>query len=553
MLARQAGRVVDLVNVEPSNGSGGTGEASAGLAALTSVRFDGLDVQQILASASAAVANLASLRVEGSYLSVEGELVRQPSSDPSQPDTDDQLWVSGVDAPVAIPDERWAWAYALRHQGLVLGALIVSAAAQPETDALLLLTLLAGQTGAALGFYMLQQREAQHADELAAAVDRLQKQSTVRETVDGVMAAGSGEQGIADALHAITALPVSVEDRFGNLRSWAGPGRPLAYPMSDPPQREALLHRLATHGGAIRLRDRTAILIQPRTEVLGVLSLIGLAELVSDDQLFALRHASMVLGLELSHQHNLAEMDVNLRRELVDDLVAGTDEDGAYSRAGALGHDLHGPHYVVVVHCPGADSALAAAAGRAATALHMDYMMGRHAGLVVLITSGRPEPDALYREVSRQWGKPACAIGIGSRCESPRECPESFDTARRALHVRLHSAQPAGASAYDELGFYHLVDTADPSAVEDFIREWLGLLIDYDGSKNSDLVQTLSEYLDCGGNYDESAAALRIHRSTLRYRLSRIAELTGHDLRNVDTRFNLHAATRAWRFFRPDG
>lgn len=45
-----------------------------------------------------------------------------------------------------------------------------------------------------------------------------------------------------------------------------------------------------------------------------------------------------------------------------------------------------------------------------------------------------------------------------------------------------------------------------------------------------------------------SAAALHIHRSTLRYRLGRIADLTGSDLRDVDTRFNLHAATRVWRF-----
>ena len=85
-----------------------------------------------------------------------------------------------------------------------------------------------------------------------------------------------------------------------------------------------------------------------------------------------------------------------------------------------------------------------------------------------------------------------------------------------------------------------------------FVREWLGTLLDYDDSKNSELVMTLSDYLECGGNYDESAAALHIHRSTLRYRLARIAELTGHDLRKVDTRFNLHAATRAWRFLNPD-
>ncbi|WP_164709716.1 helix-turn-helix domain-containing protein, partial [Rhodococcus opacus] len=39
--------------------------------------------------------------------------------------------------------------------------------------------------------------------------------------------------------------------------------------------------------------------------------------------------------------------------------------------------------------------------------------------------------------------------------------------------------------------------------------------------------------------------ALRIHRSTLRYRMSRIHELTGRDLRSVDTRLNLHLASRA--------
>jgi GTP-sensing pleiotropic transcriptional regulator CodY len=48
---------------------------------------------------------------------------------------------------------------------------------------------------------------------------------------------------------------------------------------------------------------------------------------VTSDQVFALQYASTVLGLELSRQRNIAEMELNLRRELVDDLVAGTSED----------------------------------------------------------------------------------------------------------------------------------------------------------------------------------------------------------------------------------
>jgi DNA-binding PucR family transcriptional regulator len=179
--------------------------------------------------------------------------------------------------------------------------------------------------------------------------------------------------------------------------------------------------------------------------------------------------------------------------------------------------------------------------------------VGRHAGLVVLLTDGQPEPSKLHRAISRQLGSSTTVIGIGPRCDAPSEFPGSFQKARHTLNIRLNSASPHGASAYAELGFYRLVDAAHTAgAVEDFVREWLGVLRDYDDSKSSELVHTLSEYLDCGGNYDESAAALHIHRSTLRYRLARIGELTGYDLRNVDTRFNLHAATRAWRFLSPD-
>ncbi|MBJ7385705.1 MAG: helix-turn-helix domain-containing protein [Mycolicibacterium sp.] len=247
-------------------------------------------------------------------------------------------------------------------------------------------------------------------------------------------------------------------------------------------------------------------------------------------------------------------MQTNLRRELVDDLLAGTDAGGAYARAGAMGHDLRRPHHVVVIHSGrGASKADIAGVCRAATKLELNYLVGQQGTSIVLLADGRPPGDALYAEVSRQLGHATSAIGIGPRCDVPADFPESFRKASRAMGVRLNSAQPHGTSDYEDLGFYHLVDAAHTVGVADeYVRQWLGALIDYDAAKNSDLLHTLSHYLECGGNYDESAAALHVHRSTLRYRLSRIAELTGLDLRDVDSRFNLHAATRVWRFLTPE-
>ncbi|MFD2119918.1 PucR family transcriptional regulator, partial [Streptomyces cirratus] len=88
---------------------------------------------------------------------------------------------------------------------------------------------------------------------------------------------------------------------------------------------------------------------------------------------------------------------------------------------------------------------------------------------------------------------------------------------------------------------------SDRSELEAFVREWLGGLIDYDAQHGTQLVETLSRYFDCGGNYDETATALAVHRSTLRYRLQRIREIGDRDLADVDTRLSLQVATRVWK------
>jgi DNA-binding PucR family transcriptional regulator len=57
----------------------------------------------------------------------------------------------------------------------------------------------------------------------------------------------------------------------------------------------------------------------------------------------------------------------------------------------------------------------------------------------------------------------------------------------------------------------------------------------------------LTRYFECGGNYDATAKALGIHRSTLKYRLQRIRDVSGHDLGAPEASFNLALAVRAWQ------
>jgi DNA-binding PucR family transcriptional regulator len=105
------------------------------------------------------------------------------------------------------------------------------------------------------------------------------------------------------------------------------------------------------------------------------------------------------------------------------------------------------------------------------------------------------------------------------------------------------------ATLFDELGVYQLLAGVDDlENVDRFVRRWLGDLLDYDTNKEaSELVKTLGVYLDYGRNYDLTTKALSVHRSTLKYRLQRIREVSGHDLGSPDVQFNLQLAVRAWR------
>ncbi|MDD7969300.1 PucR family transcriptional regulator [Actinomycetospora lemnae] len=130
--------------------------------------------------------------------------------------------------------------------------------------------------------------------------------------------------------------------------------------------------------------------------------------------------------------------------------------------------------------------------------------------------------------------------------ERPEHLPRSHREAMQALTVRMRQPDTRGLITFEDLVLHRLLATPEGRREAGaFVEDWIGILLAYDAQRQADLVHTLGVYLDQGGDYDATAAALHIHRSTLRYRLHRIRELSGHDLGHSDTRRNLHVAVRA--------
>jgi sugar diacid utilization regulator len=291
-------------------------------------------------------------------------------------------------------------------------------------------------------------------------------------------------------------------------------------------------------------------------EVLGLLVLYDQDASASDADLFALSHASTVLSVELQKVRSIAQAELRSRRELAEELLAGKAGDQAVSRGAALGHDLNQPQQVVALggEMLPSEVLMHTMLDAIAAKLGTTFLVARRDqyALIIAPVSERWGDAHLVAQGCKGIGATQVSLGIGGPCERLRRIPRSGLEATQALSVRATSGTPSGVTRFGDLGVFRVLAAASTNPeLQSFVQEWLGPLISYDEKHGSDLVPTLSAFLESGGHYDRTASAMIIHRSTLRYRLNRIRELSGLDLSDIDTRFNLHVATRAWKLHTP--
>lgn len=117
---------------------------------------------------------------------------------------------------------------------------------------------------------------------------------------------------------------------------------------------------------------------------------------------------------------------------------------------------------------------------------------------------------------------------------------DAFHQATLALRVARSRSGETAVAAWPALGADRLVAQLPPGALGD-LPEGLGHLLREDPG----LVETLTAFLEHGGEVKATAAALSLHRSGLYYRLRRIEELSGLDLSRGDDRLLAHLAIRA--------
>ena len=137
----------------------------------------------------------------------------------------------------------------------------------------------------------------------------------------------------------------------------------------------------------------------------------------------------------------------------------------------------------------------------------------------------------------------------------PRWLPIALDDLDAVHADHLHCERKAAQSALSLIRSYperaelvtqmaRLAHDETRDTLQSVVSGMLGPLLESDATTQSEYVKTLSAFLANDRHFEPTAKQLHVHVNTLRYRLSRIQDISGVDLHDVNRRFLLELALR---------
>ncbi|WP_158299666.1 PucR family transcriptional regulator [Glycomyces paridis] len=208
-----------------------------------------------------------------------------------------------------------------------------------------------------------------------------------------------------------------------------------------------------------------------------------------------------------------------LRETVVAETVAGAAGGDDPLAAPVAAWATHGEETVAVLTGPGA-----AAAERTALVAWARRCAG------VLSSAGRPALGAV-------------SVGLADPVRSLEGLPGALEQARHTAALAQPAPGRVDVAEPDHLVSHRMLLAAvEPGVRHTFRTRVLQPLLDYDERHRSDLLVTLRRFLECDGSWRQCALSLHLHVNTVRYRMRRVEELTGRDLRNPLDRMDLALA-----------
>jgi PucR family transcriptional regulator, purine catabolism regulatory protein len=423
--------------------------------------------------------------------------------------------------------------------------------------------------------------EAVHAAIINRQVELLEKADLVRREFTGLVMRGVGLHRILERLSTIVACSVVLEDAAHQVVEIVTFGSETSE-ILDGWETHARTGHAATGEGEVHLDDEGCawVSIALRGEPWGRVHLVQPANPFDDIDLLAIDRAADAIGLALLTDRETRSLGEQARRALISDLVHERfgSPDEFVRRGRSLGVALEDQTLVAIVlelsgfadliEQEGLDEHDRAEARtgfleslrgaiRAQRSVSLSATEGDRVVAVVGIPAELDERTVAARigvdaidAIAGRWGDHVAPVVGISDAATPTTLRRAVEQATEAAAYGAKVQPGAGVHRYADLGIYHLLlPLGEGPELARFVEDELGPLMRHDVEGRTPLLATLRVYLDHGGRATAAAAELHVERRTL-YRLDRIAQLLGRDLREPETRLRLGVALRGLELLR---
>lgn len=312
--------------------------------------------------------------------------------------------------------------------------------------------------------------------------------------------------------------------------------------------------------------ERILAPIVVHSEIYGYMWIIADDRPLSDLDRMAIESGATIAALMMLYQEAAQTAEASLKGGLLSQLVQGEPGREAVLADQALryGLNLASPFAMLLIELAEGTAKdgrgsqrllqLYRRVNRLASVHEWPAVVGQFAGQVVVLAQASADLHEIAAIIPVQSAEEVPIGTIRMSMSAVHRGADRVSVAHQQCRDALHIAARLGDSRFDgtliafsDLGYLHALYRSGPESLSSnpYVPA-LRLLLEETGA---DLFNTLEAYLDAGGNSVQTADVLTIHRSTLNYRLTRIAEIVDVKLSDPIARMNLQVALKLLRLF----
>lgn len=121
-----------------------------------------------------------------------------------------------------------------------------------------------------------------------------------------------------------------------------------------------------------------------------------------------------------------------------------------------------------------------------------------------------------------------CYVSYGSISYNVRDMKKAYEEAKECLILSKNFGIKEEIFYYDKILFEKIVYNINPEVKTELLNKFRDKFNMFD----SEIINTIEEFVNCGLNISDAARKLYVHRNTLIYRLDKITKETSFDIRN---------------------